>query len=174
MREIGRVQQGYFPTQSRIVHAIAGLFKLPASAPSPIVVLDAGCGTGKAIHDQREIWLAQQPDLDVALLGIESDKNRCQQAASLLASGKGGGTALWSAIEDATVAQPVSMLWFNPPYDRNQGRRTAEVERVDNERIASKWGQYISFSTKDSKGAAMSIRVKRKSELGTGGESKKL
>ena len=56
----------------------------------------------------------------------------------------------------------------------NQGRRTAEVERIDNERIASKWGSYISFSTKDSKGAAMSIRVKRKSELGTGGESKKL
>ena len=56
----------------------------------------------------------------------------------------------------------------------NQGRRTAQVERLDNERIANKWGSYISFSTKDSKGAAMSIRVKRKSELGTGGESKKL
>ena len=46
MREIARVQQGFFPTQDRIVHAVAGLFKLPVSADGPFVVLDAGCGTG--------------------------------------------------------------------------------------------------------------------------------
>ena len=78
MREIARVQQGFFPTQDRIVRAIAGLFKLSAQQTGPIVVLDAGCGTGKAIHDLREFWLQQKPELNVTLLGIESDKNRCQ------------------------------------------------------------------------------------------------
>ncbi len=121
MREIARIKMGFFPTQGRIIRAVAGLFKLPAAQQSPLVVLDAGCGTGKAIHDLREIWRTQQPDLNVMLLGIESDKNRSQQAAEMLANGKGGGTALWSAIEDATVDHPVSLLWFNPPYDRIRG-----------------------------------------------------
>ncbi len=61
------------------------------------------------------------------MFGIESDQNRCQQAAALLSSGKGGGTALWSAIEDATVDQPVSLLWFNPPYDRIRGAGRTEA-----------------------------------------------
>jgi hypothetical protein len=37
------------------------------------------------------------------------------------------GTALWSAIEDATVDQPVSLFWFNPPYDRIRGAGRTEV-----------------------------------------------
>ena len=127
MREIARACQGFFPTQNRIVRAIAGLLKLPIQQAGPVVVLDAGCGTGKAIHDLREHWCSQQADLNVTLLGIESDKNRHQQAASLLASGRGGGVALWSAIEDATVDQPVSLLWFNPPYDRIRGAGRTEV-----------------------------------------------
>jgi hypothetical protein len=127
MREIARVSQGFFPTQDRIVTAVASLFKLTAALQGPFAVLDAGCGTSKAIHDLREAWLLQRPDLNVGLLGIESDKTRCQQAASLLASGKGGGTALWSAIEDATVDQPVSLLWFNPPYDRIRGAGRTEA-----------------------------------------------
>ena len=113
MREIARVKQGYFPTQDRIVLAVAGLFKLPSPQQGPLVVLDAGCGTGKAIHDLRAAWLARQPDLNVTLLGIESDKSRQQQSAELLAT----GNALWSAIEDATIDNPVSMLWYNPPYE---------------------------------------------------------
>jgi hypothetical protein len=99
MREIARTSQGFFPTQDRIVRAVANLFKLPEQKTSPITVLDAGWGTGQAIHDLREIWLTQRPDLNITLLGIESDKNRCQQAAALLSSGKAGGTALWPAIE---------------------------------------------------------------------------
>ena len=114
MREIARVQQGFFPTQDRIVRAVARLFKLPTGANTSVVVLDASCGTGKAIHDLRENWLTQRRDLNVMLLGVESDKNRHQQATALLASGMGGGTALWSAIEDATVDQPVNLLYFNP------------------------------------------------------------
>ncbi len=38
----------------------------------------------------------------------------------------GSGTALWSAIEDATVDHPVSLLWFNPPYDRIRGAGRTE------------------------------------------------
>ncbi|MEI6236900.1 MAG: hypothetical protein WCT04_27900 [Planctomycetota bacterium] len=121
MREIARIQQGFFPTQDRIVRAIANLFKLPSNPTGSFVVLDAGCGTGKAIADLRANWLAQRPDMNITLLGFESDKNRCSQAAALLASGKGGGTALWSAIEDATVDQPLSLCYFNPPFDRIRG-----------------------------------------------------
>ncbi|MEI6232901.1 MAG: DUF6094 domain-containing protein [Planctomycetota bacterium] len=127
MREIARVQQGFFPTQNRIVRAVANLFKLPANPVGHVTVLDAGCGTGQAIHDLRNAWLSRAPNLNAALLGIESDKNRCQQAAMLLASGNVGGTALWSPIEDATVDQPVSLLWFNPPYDRVRGAGRTEA-----------------------------------------------
>ncbi len=126
MREIARVQQGYFPTQDRIVRIIAGRFKIPLNQQGQIVVLDAGCGTGHAIQNLSNQWLIQQPELNATLLGIESDKHRYEQAAALLARSKGGGTALWSAIEDATVDQPVSLLWFNPPYDRIRG--TGRIE----------------------------------------------
>ena len=121
MREIARVSQGYFPTQDRIVTAVASLFSL--TTPGPLVVLDAGCGAGKAIFDLRRHWMNHQPDLPVTLLGIESDKSRFSQAADLL----GPNSVCWSAIEDATVDQPVSLLWFNPPYDRIRGAGRTEA-----------------------------------------------
>ncbi|MEI6234276.1 MAG: hypothetical protein WCL32_21460 [Planctomycetota bacterium] len=140
MREIARISQGFLPTQDRIVRAIAGLFKLPVHQAGPVAVLDAGSGTGQAVHDFRQHWLTQRPDLNIALLGIESDKNRCQQASELLSTSKGGGTALCSAIEDATVDQPVSLHWFNPPYDRIRGAGRTEAalfNRVKNGQLAA-------------------------------------
>src|SRR4051812_16379877 len=120
MREVARARMGFFPTQDRIVSTLAKLFKLP-SAQGPVVVLDAGCGTGRAIHDLRQAWLAQRPELKVTLLGIESDKSRFEQAAKLLPSGVGGGTALWAAIEDCITDNPVSLLYCNFPYDVIRG-----------------------------------------------------
>ncbi|HLX61385.1 MAG TPA: hypothetical protein VKX17_08905 [Planctomycetota bacterium] len=98
MREIARVQQGFFPTQDRIVQIISKLFRFPAANSGAFVVLDAGCGTGKAVHDLRNHWRAQAPTLNIGMLGIESNKERCQKAATLFARGKGCGTAIWSAI----------------------------------------------------------------------------
>ncbi|HLX61994.1 MAG TPA: hypothetical protein VKX17_12000 [Planctomycetota bacterium] len=60
MREIACVQQGFFPTQDRIVQIISKLFRFPATRCGAFVVLDAGCGTGKAIHDLRVGWLNSQ------------------------------------------------------------------------------------------------------------------
>jgi hypothetical protein len=124
MREIARVQQGYFPTQDRIVRAVASLFKLPTQQET-MTVLDAGCGTGKAIHDLCEIWRERAQDVNVIMLGIESDKSRFLEAQKLLAS------VLWSSIEDATVDNPVSLLWFNPPYDRIRGSGRTETALFD-------------------------------------------
>lgn len=84
MREIARISQDYFPTQDRIVRAVAKLFKLPTVPTGTFAVLDAGCGTGKAINDLREAWLTQRPDLNITLLGIESDKSRCQQGGGIV------------------------------------------------------------------------------------------
>ncbi|MEI6235811.1 MAG: hypothetical protein WCT04_22375 [Planctomycetota bacterium] len=51
MREIARIQQGFFPTQNRIIGAIANLFKLSDQHGGQVIIIDAGCGTGQAIHD---------------------------------------------------------------------------------------------------------------------------
>jgi hypothetical protein len=125
VREIGRIQQGFFPTQDRIIRIIDGLFKLPFTQ-GPTVILDAGCGTGKAIYDLRSMFISRQPSANIACLGIESDKNRYQQAADLLGKNP-SGAALWSAIEDATVDHPTSLCWFNPPYDRTRGVGRTEL-----------------------------------------------
>ena len=127
MREIGRVKQGFFPTQDRIVRAVSGLFRLPSQCNGTINVLDAGCGNGQAIYDLRQHWFETRPDLRVSLHGIESDKTRCQQAAQLLANGPGGGSALWATIEDTYLDGNTSLLWFNPPYDRCRGVGRTEL-----------------------------------------------
>lgn len=136
MREIARAAQGHFPTQPRIVKSIGNLFRLPGN--SLVTVLDAGCGTGQAIHELRDEWFAGQRGSAamVRLYGLESDRGRWEQASKLLAQGPGGGKALWAAIEDAAASEPgASMLFFNPPYDRIRGMGRQEkmlFERVKN------------------------------------------
>jgi len=126
MREVARVQQGFFPTQDRVVAAVSSLFKIQTHSTGAITVLDAGCGTGKAIFDLRQSWLKQHPQLRVHLHGIESDKNRCGQAAQLFSDAPGSST-LWSPIEDAYPDGTVSVLLFNPPYDRIRGAGRTEL-----------------------------------------------
>jgi hypothetical protein len=124
MREIARVAQGYFPTQSSIVTAIAWLLNLPQHGT--VTVLDAGCGCGEAIANLRNALVSRAShDLNIKLYGIESDRERYRKANALLSST--GGEALWSAIEDSTVDDGASLLWFNPPYDRIRGAGRAEL-----------------------------------------------
>lgn len=119
MREIARVAQGYFKTQPRIVEAIANLFEVPSTGM--FTVLDPGCGCATAINALRSAWNARAPQTDIKLYGIESDKGRAESAQRLV--GK-NGDVLWSAIEDASISAPASVLFFNPPYDRiRQGGR---------------------------------------------------
>jgi hypothetical protein len=123
MREIARVAQGYFPTQPRIVAAIANLFD---PRHGTVTVLDAGCGCGDAIDHLRAAWMrCATPELEVKLYGIESDRQRCGQAQERLALS--GGEAVCASIEDCTVDRGASLLWFNPPYDRIRGAGRTEL-----------------------------------------------
>jgi hypothetical protein len=124
MREIARVAQGYFPTQPRIVSAIAQLFDLPRHGT--LTVLDAGCGCGDAIFDLRAAWAPRlTSELKVMLYGIESDRERHSRAQKRLL--ETGGEAVWSSIEDCGVDRGASLLWFNPPYDRIRGGGRTEL-----------------------------------------------
>jgi hypothetical protein len=76
------VAQGYFPTQQRIVAAIARLIVPPSHSPS--TVLDAGCGCGEAIAALCESWRTCAPQSLIKLYGIESDRERHRQALSQL------------------------------------------------------------------------------------------
>lgn len=114
MREIGRIAQGFFPTQPRIVESISFLLKPPTSGK--LTVLDAGCGEGAAIADLRAHWLKSASDLTVKLYGVESDRARCAMSDKIFRNT--GGESLWSPIEDCEAQDAASLLWFNPPYDR--------------------------------------------------------
>jgi len=116
VREIGRIAQGYFPTQPRIAQAIANLFIAPPH--SKVTLLDPGCGCATAINDIRHSLQCRTPSATVKCYGIESDRGRAEQAHQDVSSFKGGGEVLWSAIEDCDVEVPASLLFFNPPYDR--------------------------------------------------------
>jgi SAM-dependent methyltransferase len=116
-RELSRLAQGFFPTQPRIVAAIAKLIQ-PA-ADGNVTVLDAGCGTGAAIRALKDAW---NKPVNVKLFGIESDKDRADAAEKVL------DEVLWSNIEDASPSAGVSLLFFNPPYDQVRGQGRLELE----------------------------------------------
>jgi len=126
MREVGRIQCGYFPTPDRVVEWIAKMLT-PEVGDWVVTVVDAGCGTGKAIADLRGHWLKDYPTLNCKLLGVELDKGRAEEADKTFK--ETGGECLWSAIEDACLGTDAfmadnfgcSLLFFNPPYDRVRG-----------------------------------------------------
>ena len=117
MREIGRIAQGFYPTHDRIVQLLSRIVTPPASGL--VTVLDAGCGEGKALVDLRDAWASRHPAPQVRLYGVESDKGRAKTAQERFADA--GGAVLWSPIEDCDTSVGVSLLWFNPPYDRIRG-----------------------------------------------------
>jgi hypothetical protein len=93
-----------------------------------ITLLDAGIGEGKAVNSLREEWLKKDPTLNVYVCGVESDKNRAEQAHELLSKGPGGGQVVWSAIEDTFIVNECSVLYFNPPFDKIRGSGRTEFE----------------------------------------------
>jgi hypothetical protein len=117
LREIGRLQQGFYPTQPRIVAAIAKLIK---PGDGSVSIVDAGCGEGAAIRQLKECW--GNPS-NVKLYGVESDKGRADVAEKVLEE------CLWANIEDCRPSAGVSCLWFNPPYGdiRDEGRMEEEL-----------------------------------------------
>ena len=87
MREVGRIQQGFFPTPDRVVEWIANMLTPEVTENGTVTVVDAGCGEGKAISDLRGFWQKKFPDLNCRLLGVESDKNRAEKALELFRAG---------------------------------------------------------------------------------------
>lgn len=134
MREVGRVAQGFYPTPPRVVDALARLIVPPSSGP--YTVLDAGCGTAAAIVQLRERWTETHPAAQVRLFGIESDRHRAKESARNIAAHPAGGACLWAAIEDSKPDRDVSMLFFNPPYDRIRGNVRMELLLYD---LVAEW-----------------------------------
>ena len=119
-REQSRLVQGFFPTQPRIVAAIAKLIQ-----PAPegnVTVVDAGCGEGAALKALKERWGNPK---NVKLYGVESDKSRAEAAEKVL------DECLWSNIEDSRPSACCSVLWFNSPYDSVRGEGRLEYELFD-------------------------------------------
>ncbi len=118
MRERGRMVQGFFPSQPRIVAAIAKLIR-PA-AEGNVSIIDAGCGEGAAIRQLKKEWGDPQ---NVKLYGVESDKGRADAAEKVL------DEVIWGVIEDTRPSACCSLLWLNPSYDsvRGDGRMEALI-----------------------------------------------
>lgn len=134
MREVGRVAMGFFPTPPRVVEALASMIAPPSSGP--YTVLDAGCGTAAAIVQLRDRWTETHPAAQVRLFGIESDRHRAKESARNIAAHPAGGACLWAAIEDSKPDRDVSMLFFNPPYDRIRGNVRMELLLYD---LVAEW-----------------------------------
>ncbi len=117
MREAGRVSQGFYPTQDRIVAAISKLFAMPESGTVTIVDPCSGCGA--AIATLKNVW--SNPNNQILTYGIEGDRHRAGESKKVLDS------ALWSNTEDATLTNRVSLNFLNPPYDRIRGASRLEL-----------------------------------------------
>lgn len=117
MREIARVQMGYYPTQERIAKSISKLFAMPECGTVTIVDPCSGCGT--AVASLKSAWMT--PNLNVMTYGIEGDRHRAGISKQNLDS------ALWSNTEDATISNRCSLLYLNPPYDRIRGASRLEL-----------------------------------------------
>ncbi len=119
MREIGRIQQGFFATPPRVVSALAKMF-----TPSDKYVtctIDPGSGEGAALEQFRN----EVGGRDVRCFGIESDQGRARTARERFTPTN--GDCLWASIEDTGITGDFPLIWFNPPYDRTRGQGRLEL-----------------------------------------------
>lgn len=112
MRLAGQVKMGYYPTPEVVTDRIRGLLRFPREATASLV--DPCAGEGLALARIAE-------GQGAVTYGVELDGERAREAKTRL------DHALFCGIEEAVMTRQVaSLLYLNPPYDYDEGRRVEE------------------------------------------------